>query len=76
MKRWNQRQYFSHWLHCFGFFVCPCYSRRTPVAQNIAACENQGMQPEFGDHSSDQKKKKKKKKKKDTNLRNWLKYKF
>ena len=43
---WNGRQCFSCWSPCFGFFVCPCYSRRThpmlekPGAQNIAACEN------------------------------------
>ena len=25
----NKRQYFSCWSPCFGFFVCPCYNRRT-----------------------------------------------
>ena len=51
LNRWNGLQYFSHPWPCCGFFVCPCYSSRThypmlgkPSAQNIAVCENQGMQ--------------------------------
>ena len=41
---------------CFGFFVCPCYSRthystlEKHGAQNVAACENQGKQYEFSSH--------------------------
>ena len=41
---------------CFGFFVCPCYSRKQysmpekPGAQNIAVCENQGKQHKFSIH--------------------------
>ena len=51
------RQYFSRWWSCFGFYVCPCYSRRRHYltleklgAQNIAACENQGKQCKLSDH--------------------------
>ena len=54
----NRRVYFSRWRPCFGFFVCPCYNRRTryyptlekPAAQNITACESQGKQRELSDH--------------------------
>ena len=57
LNGWNGRQYVSRWSPCFGFFVCPCYSRRThyptlenPGVQNIAACENQGKQRQLSDH--------------------------
>ena len=26
---WNRRQYFFRWSPCFGFFMCPWYSKRT-----------------------------------------------
>ena len=57
LNGWNRRQYFSRWSPCFGFFACPCYSRRTqyptlekPGSQNIVACENQGKQCKLSDH--------------------------
>ena len=60
----NRCQYFSCWSPCFGFFVCPCYNRRThyptlekPGAQNITACENQGKQCKLSDHWQLEKKK-------------------
>ena len=50
LNRWKGRHYFSRWSPCFGFFVCPYYSKRThyptlekPGAQNIAVCEKQGQ---------------------------------
>ena len=56
-NEWNGRQYFSYRSSCFGFFVCPSYSRRThyptlekPGVQNIAACINQGKQRKLSDH--------------------------
>ena len=45
LNRRSRRQYLSRWSSCFGFFVCPCYNRRThstlekPGAQNITVCE-------------------------------------
>ena len=57
LKGRNKRQYFSCWSPCFGFFVCPCYNRRTHYptleksgAQNTKACENQGKQSELSNH--------------------------
>ena len=54
---WSERQNFSCWLPCFGFFVCPSYSRRThylklqkPCAHNIAVFENQGKQRKLSNH--------------------------
>ena len=53
----NRTQYLSRWSPCLGFFVCPCYNRRThyptlekKVAQNITACKNQDKQRELSDH--------------------------
>ena len=57
LNRWKRRQYFSCWSPFSGFFVCPCYSKRTPYPmleksgiQNIAAYENQGKQHELSGH--------------------------
>ena len=48
-NNWNERQFLSLWSTCFGFFVCPCYSRITHYPalkksgdQNITVCEKQG----------------------------------
>ena len=51
----DTRQYLSPRSPCFGFFVCPCYSRSIQYLmlqdpQNIAACENQGIQHELSNH--------------------------
>ena len=57
LNGWNGRQHLSCWLPCYGFFMCPCYDRRThdptlekPGDQNIVVCENEVKQCEFSGH--------------------------
>ena len=57
LTRRNRREHLSCWSPRFGFFVCPCYNRRTyyptlekPGGQNITVCENQGKQFKLSDH--------------------------
>ena len=83
---WNRRQHFSCWWLYFGFFMCPCYSRRThyptlekPGAQNIAAYQNQGKLRELNDHWKSSKTlflKKNNNGMAQTRLKDWLGYKF
>ena len=40
LNEWNRRQYFSRWSPCFGFFACPCYSKRI----HYQTLERQGTQ--------------------------------
>ena len=50
--KWNEIQYFSHSSPCFGFFVCPYYSRRKKfpkLEKHGTQNKNQGEQYEFRD---------------------------